>query len=241
MNISLKQILAFIYILCLGILLFFVFSYLDFNDLSSYTYIREKGHELIKFKDNNFLIFVSFSFIFSILWILFLGFMSPIAIMSGFIFGPWIGTILTATSFTIGSSLLYLGAKLYFVDFIKRKFSLKINKYIDLFKKNEFFYFLMFRLSCGLGIPFFIQNTSPVIFNMKLKNYFYSTLIGIIPTLFIINSLGSGIEKLILDNENISYKKIILEPNIYWPIIGFILILIMSLLIRKKIFKSSKS
>ena len=43
--------------------------------------------------------------------------------------------------------------------------------------------------------------------------------------------------KLIEENDNLSYTSIIFNPEIYWPIIGFSVLLIISFLIRKKIFK----
>ena len=60
--------------------------------------------------------------------------------------------------------------------------------------------------------PFWIQNVLPVIFDMNKKNYFYSTS-GLIPTLFIINSLGSGIENLIDKNINLTFKDIVFDPE----------------------------
>ena len=72
---------------------------------------------------------------------------------------------------------------------------------------------------------------------MKVKEYFYSTLIGLTPALFILNALGSGIKSLISKNEILSYKSVIYDPAIYGPIVGFILILFFSFVFRNKIFK----
>ena len=63
--------------------------------------------------------------------------------------------------------------------------------------KKIIIYFLLFRFFGGGGIPFGIQNILPVIFDMKIKNYLYSTFLGLIPSVFIINSLGEGMEKII--------------------------------------------
>ena len=58
MNKNLKLIMACIYILCIGILLFIVFSYLDFKDLTSYTYIRDNTRLLIDLKNENLILFI---------------------------------------------------------------------------------------------------------------------------------------------------------------------------------------
>ena len=72
---------------------------------------------------------------------------------------------------------------------------------------------------------------------MKLKNYIISTFLGLVPTLFIINSLGSGINKIIEKNDTINYFNIISDPEIYLPILGFLIILTLSFIAKKKIFK----
>ena len=169
-----------------------------------------------------------------------LGFGSPIAILSGFIFGQWAGTILTAVSFTIGSSLLYKIAQYYFSNFIVNNFSNRIEKYKFFFKQDELLYFFIFRLTGGAGIPFAIQNVLPVIFDMKIKNYIISTLFGLLPTIFIFNSLGSGIQILIGENDKIDYLSLISRAEIYLPILGFLIIIILSFFGRRYIFKEKK-
>ena len=236
MNNILKVILGTIYILCLGITLFFVFSYLDIKDLSNFSYIKENTKILIELKNNNLILFFILFLFASIIWVLLLGFGSPIALVSGFIFGQWYGTFISLAAFTIGSSLLYLLSGYYFNDFITKHLSKKIEKFKNLFNKNELLYFMLFRFTGGGGIPFAIQNILPVVFNMKLKNYIISTFIGLTPIVFIINSLGSNIKRLIGNNEKLSYSLVIQDPGIYLPLICFIGILILSFFIKKKFF-----
>ena len=241
MNRNLKLIFGIIYILCLGILLFILFSYLDLKDLTSYSYLKSQSEILTDLRDKKLVLFIILFFLFSVVWILLLGFASPVAILSGFIFGPWLGTVVSVLSFTIGCTLLYIIAKIFFEEIIVQNLEKRIEKFKNFFNKNELFYFMMFRFTGGFGIPFAIQNLIPVLFNMKVKNYFYATLLGLVPTIFIINSLGSGIEKYIDDNENLKIVDVILEPSIYWPLIGFIIILIMSFFAKQKFFKDEKN
>ena len=97
---------------------------------------------------------------------------------------------------------------------------------------------MFFRLVGGGGAPFPVQNVIPVIFNMRLKNYFISTLIGIAPTTFIAVSLGSGIGSVIDKDAPLSFFEVIKSPEIYLPIIGFVLFLIFTLIIKKIFFKN---
>jgi hypothetical protein len=100
----------------------------------------------------------------------------------------------------------------------------------------NFYIFLVYRFIGG--IPFFIANTLPVIFNIKMKNYFFGTLIGMIPQLFIMVSIGSGLEK-IIDSNNTppSFFEIIFSKDIYLPLIAFLFIVIISILLKKKLYK----
>jgi uncharacterized membrane protein YdjX (TVP38/TMEM64 family) len=112
-------------------------------------------------------------FLFCIIWILLLGFATPISLIAGFLFGKLYGTLISVFAFTIGCTLLYYLANQYFKSLIIEKLSNKISKFKEIFNKNEFLYFMIFRFAGGGGTPFAIQNLLPVLFNMKLKNYFF--------------------------------------------------------------------
>ena len=238
MNTKLKLALAIIYAFCLGFLLFYIFTYLDLKDLTNYTYIKDQSEILIDYKKDNLIVFILLFFIFTVIWVLLLGFGGPIALIAGFIFGKWLGTFITVISFSIGSTLLYSLAGLYLKETLHNYLESKISKFKAVFNKNEFLYFMIFRFAGGGGIPFAIQNVLPVIFNMKIKNYFYSTLLGLIPTIFIINSLGDGINIYLKNNNTIDYLLHISSPDIYGPLVGFLILLIISYFVREKFFKS---
>jgi len=237
MNKNLKVLIAIIYLTCFGALLYGFFSFFDITQISNFAYIKDSTKVLIDLKNQNLIIFTVIFFIFTIAWILLLGFASPIALTTGFIFGKYFGTLVSVVSFTIGCTILYSLVSLYFRNLVLKFLPKKIYKFKNLFNKNEFFYFLMFRFTGGGGIPFAAQNVMPVIFDMKVKNYFYSTLLGLIPSVFVINALGEGIENIIKQNKDPSFIGIIIEPSIYIPLIGFFVILIVSYFIKKYLFK----
>ena len=237
MNRNLKLSLAIIYLICFCTLLYWVFSNFDFRELTNYSYIKDRGKILIDYKNDHFIKFSIIFFTFSVAWILLLGFASPLAILFGFVYGKFLGTIISAISITIGCTLLYIFAKIFFKKFIHNYLEKKILKFKSLFNKNEFFYYLIFRFSGGGGIPFAIQNLLPLVFDMKIKNYFNSTLLGILPIIFILNSLGSGLESLVSQNKEISLLNFISTKEIYIPILGFFIILMISIYTKKKFFK----
>jgi len=234
---NIKIAVGIIYILCLSLILYGFFIFIDVTQLNNYSYIRDKTQFLIEIRDKNVFWFATIFFLFSIIWILLLGFATPIALVAGFLFGKIYGTLISVFGFTIGCTILYIFANQYFRDIILEKLSKKISKFKEIFNKNEFFYFMIFRLAGGGGTPFAIQNLLPVLFNMKIKNYFFSTLIGLFPMVFILSAIGSGIEKIIENNVEPSFITMIQNKEILFPILGFFAILIISFILRKIYFK----
>ena len=104
------------------------------------------------------------------------------------------------------------------------------------FKKSEFLYLLIYRFVGG--IPFAISNVLPCIFNVRISNFFFATLIGMLPQAFLICSIGSGIEKIIDQNlEAPSIIDLLYTPDIYIPLLTFICLLIFTIFIRKIFYR----
>ena len=236
MSKNFKLFLGFTYLLLLAVFLYFIFSNIQINRLNDFLYYKELQLGLENFISANFLINIIYFFIFTVAWVALLGFGSPILIFSGILFGKWIGTIISIISISIGALILYTIANFFFRDTVKKILDHKFKKYIQLFQKNEFYYFFLYRFIGGLGVPFFLQNILPVLFNMKKKNYFFSSLFGFVPSFFVFNTIGAGLNNYIEKSENFSFLELVLLPEIYFPILMFIVLIIISLFIKKKFF-----
>ena len=234
---KIKIYLGLAYLLIVILFLWAIFNKFSFDELTSYDFIKNNRDYLISLKESNFFLISLIFLIFTILWVLLLGFGSPIFLLGGFIFGKWIGTILVVFGLSIGATLLYILANYFFKDLIIKKFSKKFFKLKEKFKKNEFSFFLIYRFIGG--IPFSISNILPVLFNVKVKNFFLGSLIGMTPQLFVGASIGAGIEKVIDLNEDLpNLLTILSSKDIYIPIISFIFLIILTYLLRKKFYKN---
>ena len=96
---------------------------------------------------------------------------------------------------------------------------------------------MSFRFMGGGGAPYAVQNLLPILFDMSAKNYFIATFLGCMPATFVIVALGSGIEKVIDQNEDLNFSTVLFSPEIYIPIIVFFIILFVAFVIRKLYFK----
>ena len=234
---KIKLFIGLSYLLIVCLFLYFFFSKFSLSEITSYDFLRSNRSYFIELKNSNlFLISISF-LILTILWVFpFLGFGSPVVLLGGFIFGKWTGTIIVVFGLTVGATFLYIFGNYFLKNFIREKF---LNKYKNLeykFKKSEFIYLFIFRLVGG--IPWQIQCLLPVLFDVKLKNYFFSTLLGITPGTFLISSIGSGLEKIIDSNIKVpGISDIIFSREIYIPLLAFFALVLTTIILRNFFFK----
>ncbi len=229
---KIKIFLGSTYILIILSFLWAFFDKFSLNEFTSYEFIKNNIDYFNQLKNKNFLIISLLFFIFIVLWVLLLGFGSPILILSGFIFGKWFGFIYAVLGLSLGATLLYIFANYFLKDLVEEKFSKKFSNLNEKFKKNEFIFVMIYRFVGG--IPFQIQNILPVLFNVKLKNYFFGSVLGMTPQIFVGTTLGSGISEIIQKNIEVpSFIDLLFSQEIYVPIIAFIILIIIGIIIKK--------
>ena len=238
-SLNIKVIIGLVYLSIILIGLYFLFSVMDIRDLTNYEFIRSNKDIILKYKEENFIFLTITFFIFCMVWVLLLGFATPLLLFAGFIFGKWWGTLLVLTSTTIGAALLYFLVGYFFKNLVEEKLAPKFSKLKEFFLKNDLTYFLLYRFIGGGGTPYAIQNILPILFNMKIKNYVIATFLGSLPSMFITVSIGSGIESVIDKNAELTAISVFSSPEIYFPIIGFFTILLIAFFIKKFYFKAS--
>ena len=239
MSKNLKIFLGISYLLILSGFLYFIFTNIQMNRLNDFLYYKELQIDLGNYISANILINLIYFFIFSIIWVALLGFGSPILLISGILFGKWIGTLTSVISISCGALILYSIGIFFFRDLVKALLSKKFEKYIQLFQKNEFFYFFIYRFIGGLGVPFGLQNLIPILFDMKKMNYFLASFFGFIPSMFIMNTIGAGLNSYVEQAQSFSIIDLILTPAIYFPIMLFVGLMIISFFIKKKFFDNA--
>ena len=233
-----KIIIGLSYLVLLTIFVLLFFSKFSIQEITSYDFIKENRLYFLKLKNSNLFLISIIFLIFTILWVFpFLGFGSPIALLGGFIFGKWLGTIIVVIGMSVGATFLYIFGNYFLKDLIRVKF---LNKFQNLeikFKKSEFIYLLIYRFIGG--IPWQVSCLLPTLFNVKVMNFFFATLIGIVPQIFLGVSIGSGLEKIIDQNAELPrIKDIIFSPDIYVPIIAFFILILITIFLRKFFYRN---
>ncbi|MDA9880583.1 VTT domain-containing protein, partial [Candidatus Pelagibacter sp.] len=155
----------------------------------------------------------------------------------GFIFGKWVGTLIVVLGLSIGATFLYVFGNYFLKDLIREKFLNRFKSLETKFKKSEFTFLLVYRFIGG--IPWQLSCLIPTLFNVRVKNFFFATLIGIIPQIFLAVSIGSGLEKIIDQNSEIpSITDIIFSADIYVPILAFFGLILITIILRKLFYKN---
>jgi uncharacterized membrane protein YdjX (TVP38/TMEM64 family) len=231
-----KIILGLFYLIVVSSFLYFFLSKFTLEELTSYEFIKNNRDYFFQLKQTN-LILVSLVFLIStIIWVVMAGFGLPAALLAGFIFGKWFGTFILVIGMATGATIFYILGNYFFKEIIKEKF---LNRFRNLeikFKKSEFIYLLIYRFIGG--IPFALSNVLPCIFNVKVRNFFWATLIGLTPQLFLVVSIGSGLEKIIEQNLNAPrIIDLIYTPDIYIPMLAFVGLIIITIIARKIFYK----
>ena len=233
---KIKFFLGITYLFIITVFLWAFFTNFSLSEVTSYDFIKNNSQYFNTLKENNFFIVSILFFLFCIVWTLLGGFGSPILLLAGFIFGKWIGSIYAVIGLSIGATLLYMFANYFLKDLIEEKFSKKFSNLKEKFKKHEFNFFLIYRFIGG--IPFALSNILPTIFNLKIKNFFFGSLIGMYPQFFIWVALGSGLDKIIENNLKApSFAELLFSPDIYIPIIGFIFLLVIGIIFKNIFYK----
>ena len=233
---KIKLFIGLFYISLVIFFLYFLFSKFTLEEITSYEFIKNNINYFNELKQTNLFLLGSIFIIFATLWVFAAGFGTPLALFAGFIFGKWFGLLFALIGMTLGATCLYIFSNFFLKEIIKDKFLNRFQNLEEKFKKSEFIYLVFWRFIGG--VPFQIQNILPCMFNVKLLNYFWATLLGMMPSLFLIVSIGSGLEEIIDQNlEAPSLIDLILSPSIYIPLLAFFSLLLVTIFFRKFFYK----
>tara|TARA_B100000989_G_C19439316_1_gene426560 strand:- start:327 stop:914 length:588 start_codon:yes stop_codon:yes gene_type:complete len=192
----------------------------------------------LSLKNSNLFLVSLIFLLLTILWVFpLLGFGSPVAILGGFILGKWIGTMVVVLGLSVGATFLYMFGNYFLKDFVRENFLDRFGKLEIKFRNSEFKYLLIYRFIGG--VPFQISCLLPTMFNVKVKNFFFATFIGLFPQIFLSVAIGSGLEKIIEENTEVpNMTDIISSPDIYMPILAFVCLVLVMIFFRKLFYRN---
>ena len=222
------------YIIPLSIVIIAIVGFTLLRDYLSYETLRNNHESLVNFKNENYWVTVIIFIISYITLVTFALPGSPIASLTGgFLFGLAFGTFLNVTAAAIGATLIFLAAKNGFGNKLTQRIDASegsIRKIRDGIKRDEISYLLLIRLIPI--IPFAVANLVPALFGVSLRNFFFTTYIGIIPGGLVFTWLGSGLSDIFKQNQEPNFS-IIFEIYVIGPILCLCLLSFLPIILKK--------
>ena len=156
----------------------------------------------------------------------------------GFLFGQTIGTLCVVLSASLGACSIFLSTKFAAKNSGKKEHGSWVQKMKAGFQDNAFSYMLTLRLIPIF--PFVIVNIVAGILQIRLKTFFFGTLIGIIPGSYVYVSVGVAMQTL-LNNDNFTPESL-LSPDIIVALTGLGILALLPIIykiIKKRTKKKS--
>ncbi len=153
-----------------------------------------------------------------------------LSLLGGLLFGIWMGGILTVLGASIGAIMLFLLARGLLAPFLEAKFGRQIGKLRPGLERDGFSYLLALRLMPLF--PFWLVNLAPALIGMRLMPYAAATVIGMIPTSFVLNAVGAGLADTLAAGHSPS-AEILLNPEILVPLVALAALAILPALWRQ--------
>jgi len=184
----------------------------------SFAALKEHRTLLLDLVDRHFAVSAA---AFTLIYMVSVAFSLPIAtlltVSAGFLFGTWVGMILSDIGATAGGVILFLAAKSAFGDILRRRAGPWLARMQKGFQDNAFYYLLMLRLIPVF--PLFVVNLVPAFLGIRLRDYVLATLIGIVPGSFVFASVGAGLGSVFDAGGEFSAKGI-LTPQVIVALLG---------------------
>jgi|SRR5262245_4247624 len=146
---------------------------------------------------------------------------TPLSVISGVLFGRWLGTLVVSFASTLGALIVTLLARYVLRDSLLRRVESRprwkaameaLDRGIE---RDGWFYLLLIRLTPVL--PFFLVNLGMGLTRIRPWTYWWATQLGMLPTTFVVVSAGAEIGEISSFRELASLERL-------WPLMLLVLI-----------------
>lgn len=153
-----------------------------------------------------------------------------LTLTAGFLFGTLQGSIYVVIAATLGATLIFLIVRTSIGQTLASKGVSWVKRLEAGFQHNAFNYLLVLRFIPLF--PFWVINIVAGILNVKLRDYFFATLIGIIPGSVVYVAVGNGLGSLFEQGKTPNFS-IIFSAEIFLPLIGLAILSIVPVFYKK--------
>ena len=217
------------------LLIIAAFGLIFFSEWISFEALKENRAEISEFRDKNFTLSIVIFWVFYVILVIFsLPGAAVASVSGGFLFGLGAGLLINITAASTGAALLFLLVRYGMASF----------KYIKSNTLNSNFVFqiknalvtnqisIMLTLRLVPVVPFFLANILPALVGVRLFNFIWTTIIGIIPGGIVFTWIGVGVGEVFDRNEYPNFE-LLFSPVILGPILGLVALLLLPIILRR--------
>ena len=145
--------------------------------------------------------------------------------LGGFLFGFWIGTAVVVTAAMLGATVAFLSARFIFFDALHRaaRSRPRWQRWLAVIdgglREHGVYYVLLLRLTPV--IPFWALNLGLGLTQLRLRNYCWATLVGILPMTLVVVNAGASLAELTGFRDLLSWR--VLGALALLPLVPFVL------------------
>lgn len=205
----------------IAILAVAVVGFFTLRDYLSFDTLRDNREWLLAFRDSNYALLAAG---FVGVYVLIVAFSLPGAavasVTGGFLFGLWSGTAFNVIAATIGATAIFLAARAGLGQTLAARMEASdgtMKKLQSGLRENEIS--VLFLLRLVPAVPFFVANLLPALVGVKLRNFLWTTALGIIPGALVFTSIGVGLGEVFDRGENPDLS-LLWAPHVIGPILG---------------------
>ena len=228
-KLDLRKIIIFL------LLIIAVFGLIFFSEWISFEALKENRAKIAEFRDKNFTLSIISFWIFYVTLVVFsLPGAAVASVSGGYLFGLGGGLIINVTAASTGATLLFVLVRYGLKSFNYNKSNTFNSNFVFRIKNaltiNQVSIMLILRLVPV--VPFFLANILPALVGVRLFNFIWTTIIGIIPGGIVFTWIGVGVGE-VFDRNEYPNLELLFSPVILGPILGLVALLMLPMIMRR--------
>ena len=205
-----------------------------FSELINFEALKENRSDISGFRDENFILSIILFWLFYFLLVVFsLPGAAVASVSGGFLFGLNLGLLINVTAASTGATVLFILVRYGLKSFkysrssdFDNNFAVKIKNGLI---QNQVSIMLILRLVPL--VPFFLANILPALVSVRLFNFIWTTVIGIIPGGIVFTWIGAGVGE-VFDRNEYPDIELLFTPAILGPLLGLAALILIPMILR---------
>lgn len=208
-------------------------GYFTLGDYITFDTLANNRETLLAYRDNHY---VPLALVFIAIYVAIVAFSLPGAavasVTGGFLFGLGLGTVFNITAAVIGASAIFLAARWGLGRTLAAKMEGSngtLKRFRNGLREHEISVLLLMRLVPVM--PFFVANLLPALVGVRFYNFFWTTIVGIIPGALVFTWIGVGLGE-VFDRGERPDLSLLWEPQVIAPILGLCILAALPIIIK---------